>query len=96
MAPKNALAVMEELDGPIFQLALVTVGSEELDELRVRPNLKVQILPILQKSKRKVRLVGEVWVRGVMTGKEESNEKEEVQEGAELMWSDLIKTSHDL
>ena len=40
--------------------------------------------------------MGEVWVCGVMTGKKESNEKEEVQEGAELMWSDLIKTSHDL
>lgn len=48
VAPKNALALMEELDGPIFILALVTVGSEELDELCVRPNLKVQILPILQ------------------------------------------------
>lgn len=48
VAPKNALALMEELDGPIFQLALVTVGSEELDEFCVRPNLKVKILPILQ------------------------------------------------
>ena len=30
-------------------------------------------------------MVGEVWVCGVMTGKEESNEKEEVQEGADVV-----------
>ena len=57
------------------------------DEILTNPSVVFLSLCLYskRKSKRKVRLVGDVWVCGVMTGKEESNEKEEVQEGADVV-----------
>jgi hypothetical protein len=46
--PKNALAQMKELERPKIHLALRTVGSEELEKLRITLNPKEQRSPILE------------------------------------------------